>query len=76
MTHSFSISNLGLADILKWITDFSYFQTLYVNETHTHISKTEFVTLFLDPVHMSDFDLYILKKYLFIPLLVLCIPIL
>ncbi len=25
---------------------------------------------------MSDFDLYILKKYLFIPLLVLCIPIL
>jgi len=24
---------------------------------------------------MSDFDLYILKKYLFIPLLVLCIPI-
>ncbi len=25
---------------------------------------------------MSDFDLYILKKYLFIPLRVLCIPIL
>jgi hypothetical protein len=25
---------------------------------------------------MSDFDLNILKKYLFIPLLVLCIPIL
>jgi hypothetical protein len=25
---------------------------------------------------MSDFDLYILKKYIFIPLLVLCIPIL
>jgi hypothetical protein len=25
---------------------------------------------------MSDFNLYILKKYLFIPLLVLCIPIL
>jgi hypothetical protein len=25
---------------------------------------------------MSDFDHYILKKYLFIPLLVLCIPIL
>jgi hypothetical protein len=25
---------------------------------------------------MSDFDLYVLKKYLFIPLLVLCIPIL
>ncbi len=25
---------------------------------------------------MSNFDLYILKKYLFIPLLVLCIPIL
>jgi hypothetical protein len=25
---------------------------------------------------MSDFDLYILKKYLFIPLLVLCTPIL
>jgi hypothetical protein len=24
---------------------------------------------------MSDFDLYILKKYLFIPLLVLCVPI-
>ena len=41
---------------------------------HTHISKTEFVTAFLD-VNMSDFDLYILKKYLFIPLLVLCIPI-
>jgi hypothetical protein len=47
-----------------------YFQTLYINETHTHISKTEFVTSFLD-VNMSDFDLYILKKYLFIPLLVL-----
>jgi hypothetical protein len=42
---------------------------------HTHTSKTEFVTSFLD-VNMSDFDLYILKKYLFIPLLVLCIPIL
>jgi hypothetical protein len=27
-------------------------------------------------LNMSDFDLYILKKYLFIPLLVLCIPIL
>jgi hypothetical protein len=27
-------------------------------------------------VNMSDFDLYILKKYQFIPLLVLCIPIL
>jgi hypothetical protein len=27
-------------------------------------------------VNMSDFDLYILAKYLFIPLLVLCIPIL
>ncbi len=25
---------------------------------------------------MSDFDLYILNKYLFIPLMVLCIPIL
>jgi hypothetical protein len=25
---------------------------------------------------MSDFDLYVLKKYLSIPLLVLCIPIL
>ncbi len=25
---------------------------------------------------MSDFDLYILKKYLFIPLQVLCIPVL
>ncbi len=34
---------------------------------HTHISKTEFVPAFLD-VNMSDFDLYILKKYLFIPL--------
>jgi hypothetical protein len=42
---------------------------------HTHISKTEFVTSFFD-VSMSDFDLYILKKYLLIPLLVLCIPIL
>jgi hypothetical protein len=54
---------------------FLYVQTLYINETHTHISKTEFVTSFLD-VNMSDFDLYILKKYLFIPLLVSCIPIL
>jgi hypothetical protein len=44
-------------------------------KTHTHISKTEFVTSLFD-VSMSDFDLYILKKYLFIPLLVLCIPIL
>jgi hypothetical protein len=52
-----------------------YFQTLYINEIHTHISKTEFVTSFLD-VNMSDFYLFILKKYLFIPLLVLCIPIL
>ncbi len=54
-----------------------YFQTLYayINETHTHISKTEFVTSFLD-LKMSDFDLYTLKKYLFIPLLVSCIPIL
>ncbi len=43
-------------------------------QTHTHISKTEFVTSFLD-LNMSDFDLYILKKYIFIPLLVLCIPI-
>ncbi len=43
--------------------------------THTHISKTEFVTSFYD-VSMSDFDLYILKKYLLIPMLVLCIPIL
>jgi hypothetical protein len=34
-----------------------------------------FVTSFLD-VSISDFDLYILKKYLVIPLLVLCIPIL
>ncbi len=33
------------------------------------------VTSFLD-VNMSDFDLYILKKYIFIHLLVLCIPIL
>ncbi len=49
----------------------SYFQTLYINETHKHIPKTEFVTSFFD-VSMSDFDLYILKKYLFIPLLVLC----
>jgi hypothetical protein len=48
---------------------------IYIYETHTHISKTEFVTSFFD-VSMSDFDLYILTKYLFIPLLVLCIPIL
>ncbi len=33
--------------------------TLKRNETHTHISKTEFVTSFLD-LNMSDFDLYIL----------------
>jgi hypothetical protein len=46
-----------------------------MNETHTHMSKTEFVTSFLE-VNMSDFDLYILKKYLFIPLLVLCTSIL
>jgi hypothetical protein len=45
------------------------------HKTHTHIFKTEFVTSFLD-LNISDFDLYILKKYLFIPLLVLCIPIL
>ncbi len=53
----------------------SYFQTLYIYETQTHISKIEFVTSFFD-VSMSDFYLYILKKYLSIPLLVLCIPIL
>ncbi len=41
---------------------------------HTQISKTKFVTSFFD-VNMSDFDLYILKIYIFIPLLVLCIPI-
>ncbi len=46
-----------------------------MKHTHTHISKTEFVTSFFD-VNMSSFDLYILQKYLFIPLLVLCIPIL
>ncbi len=77
-SHSFSSSNLVLAvpstEILEWITDlYIYFQTLYINETHTHISKTELFTSFLD-VNLSDFDLYILKK--FIPLLVLCIPIL
>jgi hypothetical protein len=44
-------------------------------ETQTHITKTEFETSFFD-VSLSDFDLYILKKYLFIPLLVICIPIL
>jgi hypothetical protein len=75
MTHSFSISTLGLAvpstEILKWITDVhTSKKTLYINETHTHIFKTEFVTSFFD-VSMSDFDLYILKKYLFIPFLVL-----
>jgi hypothetical protein len=33
-----------------------------MNETHTHtISKTEFVTTFVD-VSMSDFDLYLRKK--------------
>ncbi len=31
-----------------------------MNETHTHISKTEFVTSFFD-VRMSDFDLPILR---------------
>ncbi len=78
-SHSFSISNLVLAvpstEILEWITDLYTSQTLYINETHTHISKTEFVTSFLD-VNISDFDLYIPKKYLFICLLMLCIPIL
>ncbi len=63
LTHSFSISNMGLAlpstEILKWTTK----------------TKTEFETSFFD-VSLSDFDLYILNKYLFIPLLVLCIPIL
>jgi hypothetical protein len=78
-SHSFSISNLVLAvpstEIHEWITWSLYFQTLYINETHTHISKTDFVTSFFD-VNISDFDFYILKKYLFIPLLVLCVPIL
>jgi hypothetical protein len=32
-----------------------------MNVTHTHISKTEFVTLFFD-VSVSDFDLYLRKK--------------
>jgi hypothetical protein len=61
---------------MNGMDDYSlYFQTLYINETHTHISKTEFVTSFLD-LNMSDFDLCILKKCIFIPLLVSCIPIL
>jgi hypothetical protein len=73
-SHSFGRSNLGSAvpstEILKWITDF------YTSiNSHIHISKREFVASFFD-VNMSDFDFYILKKYLFIPLLVLCIPIL
>ncbi len=42
---------------------------------HAHVSKTEFETSFFD-VSLFDFDLYILNKYIFIPLLVLCIPIL
>ncbi len=73
-SHSFSISSSLHRN--SWMDNWSsYFQILYINETHTHISKTEFVTSFLD-LNMSDFYLYILKKYLFIPLLVLCIPIL
>jgi hypothetical protein len=46
-----------------------------MNETHKHISKTEFVTSFFD-TSMSAFYLYLRRKYLFIPLLVLCILIL
>jgi hypothetical protein len=46
-------------EIHEWITDLYISKTLYINETHTHITKTEFVTSFLD-LNMSDFDLYIL----------------
>jgi hypothetical protein len=55
--------NLSFSQILSpWLHCFSYFQTLYVNETHTHLSKTEFETSFFY-VSLSDFDLYILNKY-------------
>ncbi len=70
-SHSFSVSNLVLAvpytEILKWITDFYTSKYFNINETQTHIFKTEFVTKF-SYVNMSNLYLYILKKYLFIPL--------
>ncbi len=73
-SQTFKTSNLVLAfpskEILKWLTNWlSYIQTLYLNESHTHMSKTEFDTSFIH-VNMSDFDIYIPKKYPFIPLLV------
>jgi hypothetical protein len=57
LSHSFSISNL----------DFHTSKQFYINETHTPISKL----ISFSNVTMSDFDLYILEKYIFIPLLVL-----
>jgi hypothetical protein len=36
-------------------------QTPYIKETHTHISKTDFVTSFFDVI-MFVFDRYVLKN--------------
>jgi hypothetical protein len=64
------ISNLVLSvpstEILKWITDFHTSKTIYINETPTLVSKTEFFISFSN-ITMTNFDLQILEKYIFIP---------
>jgi hypothetical protein len=55
----------------RWWEYINRSQTL--NETYTHISKTEFVTTFFD-VSISDLNFIFVRKKLFIRLIVLCIP--